>query len=459
MQDIESKTRLFEKKPVLNALLTLAVPTVAGQVILVIYNMADTFYIGLCGSDAMLTAVTVCLPSFMFLSAIANLFGVGGASAGARSMGASAPEDAKACGVFSFFGSLLATVIYCLLVRLFMNPFIDLLGGTHAAVHAYARQYMLCTVVIGGIASSANIFFSHLLRAEGYSLLAGFGISFGGVLNIVLDPLFMFRILQPGNEVLGAAAATALSNIIAAFFYISAILRIHKKLQILDFRPTKRALVPDIYLPVFSAGIPACVMTLFENISYAVMDKLISVYGTEMQAGIGVAKKVNMMAHSIVRGITQGALPLIAYNYASGNHKRMRAAMKWAAILSVGCATLCMVICLLFDPQLIGIFIRHESASLGYGAEFLEILCIGAPFSAAAYTVISFFQATGHGKRSFFLAILRKGLVDIPLMFLLGSFFSYHGIVSATPIADILCCITALFILRDFLKTHAAEVA
>ena len=225
--------------------------------------------------------------------------------------------------------------------------------------------------------------------------------------------------------------------------------------SVMRFAPSRRMLDDRIPADVMSTGLPACLMTLFENISYAVLDNLMSLAGTAMQAGIGVAKKVNMLAHCIVRGMAQGVLPLIGYNYASGNHRRMRSTVLISTLASVAMATLCMTVSLCFSRQLIGIFIQHGSDSVVYGARFLRILSLGGPFSACAYAFISFFQATGKGMKSFLLAILRKGLVDIPLMFILNNAMPIYGIVWATPIADVICCVTAIAFFTSFMRQHA----
>lgn len=442
---------LFEERSVPSAVFRLAFPTVVGQIILVIYNMADTFFVSLAGNDAMLAAVTVCMPAFMFLSAISNLFGVGGASVIARAIGAGKSERAKAASAFAFWGCLALTLFYSGLAYLGRDVFVDLLGGTNPLVHRNALQYLICTVVLGGVATSVSVLFSHLIRAEGRSVHASVGIALGGILNIGLDPLFMFVILEPGQEALGAAIATTLANVASLLYFIVILLHIHKR-SLLRFHPSKGMFEKNIPAQIFAAGLPACIMTLFENISYAVLDKLMSLAGLEMQAGVGVAKKVNMLAHCIVRGISQGALPLIAYNYASGNRTRMRESFRVAHMASIVTATLCMVLCLAFARPLIGLFIRRESASLKYGIDFLRILCVGGPFSASAYATISFFQATGEGGKSFLLAMLRKGIVDIPLMFLLSALIPIYGIVMATPLADALCCLVANIMFVHYIK-------
>lgn len=449
----EREKTLFEDVPVLEAIFKLAVPTVVGQIILVLYNMADTFFIGLTGSDAMITAATVCMPAFMFLQAISNLFGVGGASVISRALGARDLQRAKDTASFAFWGCAALTLVYSLGAWLFAGPFVDLLGGSNPLVHDYAVEYLTFTVVVGGLATSLNALLAHLVRSEGRSLQASIGVALGGVMNIALDPLFMFVLLPRGYETLGAAIATALSNAIALGYFLVVVLREGKR-SILRLSPLRlgKSLRSRIPADVLTTGLPACLMTLCENISYAVLDALMAVSGTALQAGLGVAKKVNMLAHSIVRGMSQGVLPLIGYNYASGDHKRMKASITLSMALSIAMAALCMTVSLVFSRQLIGLFIPGGSESVTYGAAFLRILCLGGPFSACAYALISFFQAVGKGMRSFLLAILRKGLLDIPLMFLLNRLLPIFGVVWATPITDVICCCISIAMFVAFLR-------
>lgn len=449
-----NKFDLFEKESVLKAVLNLAFPSIIGQIILVIYNMSDTLFVGMTKSDEMITAVTVCMPAFMILSAISNLFGVGAASVIARALGKQDADKAKFTSSFAIWGCILVTVLYSLGVLIFCDRFIDALGGTDPLVHAKAVEYMKCTIVAGGLVTSLSTLFSHVIRSYGCSVQASFGIGLGGILNIILDPIFMFVILPAGNEVLGAALATAISNLAALIYYIIYMSTNKKKLNI-SAKPSKEMFGSSIPVSVLRVGIAAFLMTLLENVSYAILDKLMAYSGTAAQAGIGVAKKVNMLAHSFVRGMSQGVLPLIAYNYASGNRKRMKKITTCSASISVGIALLCMIACLIFTKPLISVFIHVEGDSLNYGVIFLKILCLGAPFSAFAYTVISFFQATGKGIKSVILATLRKGILDIPLMFALYTAFPAYGIVVATPVTDTVCCIIAIILFVRFMRTHS----
>ena len=448
---------LFENSNVTQAILRMAVPTVIGQIILVIYNMADTFYIGQTGNDAMITAVTVCMPAFMFLSAISNLFGVGGASVISRSLGLGSGRQVSLASCFAFWGCLAVTGLYSLLAWLGRDLFVDLLGGTNPEAHRAAVDYLLYTVILGGTVTSTGVLMSHLIRAEGRALHASIGIALGGIMNILLDPLFIFVLLPPEKAAMGAALATSLSNLISLLYFVCMMLY-NRKHSFLSFRFTKDCFGMEIPGSIFTAGIPACVMTLFENVSYAVLDKLMSFNGIQMQAGIGVAKKVNMLAHCTVRGIAQGSLPLIGYSYAAKQYTRMRHAVRVSHNLAVATAAACMAVSLIWARPLISIFIHHASSSLDYGTAFLRILCVGGPFSASAYTYISFFQATGEGKKSFLLAILRKGVVDIPLMFLLQMMLPVFGIVLATPLADAVCCLAANLVFAAYIRNLSGEL-
>lgn len=453
---VANQRELFERKSVFSAVISLALPSIMGQIILVIYNMADTLFVGLTKSDEMLTAITVCMPAFMFLSAISNLFGVGGASVISRAMGREDDQKAKRTSAYAIWGCAAITLLYCVGVFLFMDPFINALGGKAQGVHDHAAQYLTAAVVLGGLPTSMNTLFSHLIRSGGNSTQAGIGIAIGGGLNIALDPLFMFVILDKEHAALGAAIATALSNVIALLYY-AVILILQKEKLSIRVRPSRGMFKERIPHDVFIVGLPACLMTLCENLSYAILDNLMAGTGaiaTAAQAGIGVAKKVNMLAHSFVRGMAQGVLPLIGYNYASGNRRRMKSVIFTSGAISIALALICLIANLTLSRHLIGIFIRTASDSLIYGARFLRILTVGAPFSAAAYTIISFFQATGRGGKSLILALLRKGILDIPLMFILRSSLPVYGIVWATPIADILCCAAAVILFIIFINRH-----
>lgn len=453
------RTEIFERHRTLPAVLQLGLPTIAGQIILVLYNLADAFFIGLTENDAKMIAVTVGMPAFMVLSAIANLFGAGGASAISRALGRQDEKRAVQSGSFAVWGAASVTLLYCLLIWLFADPVIDVLGGAHPSVHRAAKIYLLVTVALGGLCTAGSSLLAFLIRSEGHAAISGIGIMLGGLLNIGLDPLFMFVLLPPGQEVLGAAAATALSNLLSFLYFLLAFAWVRHRGSRLRFGFRPLFFRSDVPREVLLTGLSACLMTLFENVSYAVLDNRMMRAGLPCQAGIGVAKKLNMLSHSVTRGMAQGVLPFLAYNYAARHYGRLKRALGWAAGITVGLSLVNMSLCLIFSKPLSAAFLDETGDSVLFGARFLQILCLGAPFSAFSYIVISFFQAVNRNGQAFTLAVLRKGAVDIPLMLLLGLLFPVYGLVWATPLADLICCITASVLFLRWRRQHTKQAA
>lgn len=447
----EMDRELFEKGPVMRTILRLAVPSVAGQIILVVYNAADTYFVGLSDSPEMLAAVTLCMPAFMVLSAVSNLFGIGAASVIASSLGKGNARSASLACAFAVWGCTVLSLAYSALILGF-TPFIaGLLGARDPSAAFHAAGYLRIAVGAGGLITSLSALLSHIIRATGRSAHAGAGIIIGGILNIILDPLFMFVLMPRGREVEAAAVATMISNT-AALAYYALYLLIHRKGSIFSLRPSRAMFSSGIPSGIFSSGLPAFLMTLCENLSYALLGHMMASYGTAAQAGVGVARKINLLAHCTVRGIAQGVLPLIAFNYAAGKRIRCGKILKGAASLAIGVSLACAAVCLVSAGSLTGLFIDRGTEAFEAGKTFLRIMCVGAPFSAWAYTVISFFQAVGRMKHSLLLALMRKGIIDMPLMLVLSRTMGMYGIVCATPAADIICCASAIILYSVFMK-------
>lgn len=469
----EKEKQLFESAPVLKAIFKVALPSVLGQLILVFYNLADTYFVNLASQTpfyaeqgltaALQAGVGICMPIFMLLSAISNLFGIGASSVMSRSMGKKNYERARNASRFAFYGCLLTTIIYCLLVLAVLDPITNFLSGnSDPMTQEFARKYTIIAVISFGLPTAMNTLFSHIVRAEGKSLHASLGIAIGGLLNVFLDWIFIMY-LFPQDAVLGAALATGLSNVVALFYYVILYIKIRGKTNIsLKFK--KKMFNEGVPSEVLIIGLPACLMTFCENLSYLLLDanmalvSSVEAVNTAALAGVGAAKKVNMFAHSIARGMTQGVLPLIGYNKSSGKRVRMRKIFFTATGITLGISVVCMIINICAAGPLCSIFSLNQDA-LDLSQQYLIIFSIGAPFSAFAYSVISFFQAVGKAWRSLILALLRKGILDIPLMYILPfipgmNYVPGAAIVWATPIADILCCLTALVLIIIYLKHH-----
>ncbi len=416
---------IFESAPIPVAVMTLAVPTIITQLINIIYNFADTWYVGRTGSAAMVAALSVCMPVFVLLAAIANLFGIGGASVISRALGRKDLSYARKTFAFCFYAGIAASVAFGLLIALFRSRLIPVIGGDDAS-YQYIYDYMFWTMIIGAIPTVGNVLCGHLVRSVGAAKEAGFGMSMGGVLNIILDPLFMFVILPPGNEVTGAAIATCLSNTAALFYFLVYLYR-HRDHPVLSLSVSDFTVGEQIPANVVSIGIPAALATSMAMLSNIAANALVSEYGSSAVAGMGVAKKINMLAFNTTMGLTQGVLPLLGYNFGARNFNRLKKSI----------AT--------FAPVLVSFFIAEE-ASVSFGSSFLRVIALATPLASISYLTNTLFQATGRRLSSFFLSILRKGCMDIPLMFLFKSMFGMYGIVWATPTAETGSLIVAAFL-------------
>ena len=449
------KTALFETMPVGKALMTMAVPTIISQLITMIYNMADTFFIGLSNDPYKVAAASIMGVLFFMLNAMANLFGIGGGSLLSRLLGEKREEDARRVGVFSFYGSLAIAAVYALVCLLFTRPLAQLLGASDNTVD-YAVSYLFWAVVIGAVPSTLSLTMSHLLRSAGYSRESGTGLAIGGISNIILDPLFMFVLLPEGNEVTGAAVATMLSNVIALVYFLLVYRRLQGK-TVLSVSPKYIRLKRSLICNILSIGLPSFVTSLLANTTSIVKNNLTANYGDIEMAAYGIVLKADMLPLNIGMGLCQGMMPLVAYNYAAKNYPRMRSFTRAAQI--AGMVTACGFIVLfeVFAPQIIWLFIRDE-ATIAYGTNFLRIACLATPFMISNFQKIYCLQAMGKGKESLLLGVCRQGLLAIPTLLILNRLVGLYGVVSAQLLSDGMTFIIATLIYRKVYRGLQREI-
>ena len=444
-----NRTWIFEEAPIPQAVFTMAIPTIITQLINIVYNFADAWYVGRTGSAAMMAALSVSLPIFIIIQALANLFGIGGASAISRALGRRDAGRARKIFAFSLFGGLAAAVLYAAVVFFARPLMIPMIGGSEDS-YPYIYNYMFWTMVVGAIPTLGNALCGHLVRSIGAAREAGFGLSMGGVLNIILDPLFMFVLLPRGMEVTGAAIATCLSNTIALTYFLVFLYK-HRDNPVFTFSPADFTLEEGIPGEVFSIGTAAALQTFLAMISNICANKLVAEYGSAAVAGMGIAKKVNMIAFNTTLGLTQGVLPLIAYNYGAKRHERMQKTIRFTASVAVGFASCCTIFFRLFARQLITFFI-DEPASVEFGTQFLRVIAFAAPLCALSYMANTIFQAAGKRKYSLALSTMRKGVVDIPAMILFKMLMGLSGVTWATPFAEVTSAVTAAVLYLRFRK-------
>ena len=443
--------------PIPKALATLAIPTIISQLITMIYNLADTFFIGRTNNHEMVAAASLSFVLFFIMNALANLFGVGGGSLISRMLGAGREREAKLVCAFSFYGTILISLIYSLAALFFMEPMLRLLGASDATL-GYSSDYTLWVVVIGGVPTTLAVMMSHILRSEGYATLSSFGLGLGGVLNIALDPLFMFVILEPGLEVLGAGIATMISNIITLIFY-SVCFFVLRKRALISVSPRDAVegirFTPD----VMKVGCPSALGTLLACVSNICVNNLVSSsYGDYEMAAMGIVKKIDMLPMNVGMGLCQGMMPLVAFNYASKDYKRMREAARCARLYGIVFAILCIIAFEIFAGDIVLFFIE-DAETVRLGTYFLRVCCVATPLMISNIQFTYTFQAMGKGTESLFLSICRQGLVNIPLLYIMNALFMMDGILWTQIVADIITLTISVILYTRFNRRLNAEIS
>lgn len=432
---------IFEDVPVPRAIAALALPTVVSQLISTVYNLADTFWVGRLGDPIQLAALSLIFPTQMLLTALGNLFGIGAGTVISRRLGSRDLRGASDASVFSIYCGVSAAVLFSLVFLLFRPQCLDILGVT-PAVTDYVNTYLNIAVLFGSVPSIFNMLIANMIRGEGMSRQASIGLSLGGILNIILDPFFVLP-FGFGMEIRGAALATLISTLVSSAYFIVLLLRRRGK-TVISFMPRFFKAARSSGRSVVLAGVPAFFQVLMAALSNLALNSLMISYGEIAEAAIGVTKKIDSIPMGMLSGLSQGAVPLIAYNYGSGDRDRMRRSLRVTLVCCLTVSLIAVAIVEIFARRLTGFFIS-DTQTIAYGAVFLRLHCASAPFMAVTFSMLSFFQATNENRQSFALSLIRKGVVDIPLMFLLNMVIPIYGIIACQPITDTVsaaCAIT-----------------
>ena len=450
MKSRTDRTEVFETMPIPRAVGRQIIPAIASQMIALVYNLADTYFVGMLNDPKETAAVTVVYSSFVMLTAISNLFGVGGASALSRALGKKSPENAKGIAALSFWGGLGAAVLFSLLFLAFADPIL-VLCGAEPEIFDTAYRYALWVVVIGGPGTILNTLLSNLVRAEGKAAAAAAGVSLGGILNIVLDPFFVLpRFLGLGAA--GAGIATAFSNLAAALYFLIYIVWKRKKTMV-NISPARLRHAGRYLKAILTSGFPSAVQYALTVVAIGAQSKFVARYTTEAVAALGIVKKLDQLPLYFSIGVSNGLLPLLAYNYSAGNQERRRGIFRLGCGVSLGFSLLCLVVYESLAPWLVTLFIS-DSATIRYGAGFLRCMVTAMPMMSVCYPMIIQFQAMGKFKASMVCSVLRKGVLDIPLLFLMNSLFGLYGCMWVQPIVDTVSLAAAGCFYRNMRKTE-----
>lgn len=445
----QRKTELFENTPVRTALAKMSLPTIMSQIITLIYNIADTWFIGRTDNPYMIGAANLVLTVFLVSASLSNVFGAGGGSLVVRLLGQKREDEARKAASYSLTMAALCAAVFSLLCLLLLNPLLRLLGASENTI-GYARQYLLFVVVIGALPTVLSITMSALLRNVGYSREAATGLGLGGILNILLDPLFMFVLLPDGYQVMGAAIATLLSNVFTTVYFIFVYRRVRRTSVLsLPRRPEKpeRASLQSLY----TVGIPAGLSLFLYDLTNIVINRLSASHGDIELAAVGIVLKVERLPLNICVGICMGMMPLIAYNYASGNRKRMKAFFSAARTAGLLVSVVCVALYRVFAADAVRLFIK-DAQTVSLGTRFLQARCFATPFMFLSFHMVHFMQAVDRGRVSFRLAVIRQLALNIPILFLMDALLGMTGVVWTQTIADAINVVISYVIYRRVLQ-------
>ena len=429
---------VFRDMPPAKALWTFALPSVISALVLLIYNLADTYFIGRVGDPYMVAAVSLVLPIYNICFAISNLFGVGGGTLIARLMGAQDPEEGKKVSGFSVVSSVLAAALFSLIIGVFMDSILYLLGASENTI-GFARQYTFWVVVIGAYPTVLNLTLSNLAKNAGLSKEAGISSTACAILNIILDPLFMFVILPEGMEVIGAAVATMTSCTVNAVVFVIIFLR-NKDSSLLRLLPTKGLPRRSSIASIISVGIPAALSLFLFDLTSIVLNKLAAGHGDIPLAAIGIVVKAERIPLNICTGLCMGMVPLVGYSYAAGNYDRMKKILHTTEKHGYIISLICIVLYEIFAGSIMSLFIS-DAETVSLGTSYLRVRCLATIVMFASFHFVNFFQGVGMGKQALALAVIRQLVCNIPLLLILNHFFGMNGVVWTQFIAD---SITAL---------------
>ena len=428
---MNSRTGLskFDSMPVSKAVIKNVIPSVVSALMVLVYNLADTFFIGLTGDDLQVAAVSLATHVFMLFMTVGTLFGIGGMSVISRSFGAGRDDYAKKVSSFCMWGSITIGAAISALSIIFMDDLLLILGAsadTWEPTKNFLSIVMLCGpfMVAGGC-------FSNILRSEGQTTKAMMGMLVGNITNVILDPIM---ILGLGWGIEGAAIATVIGSMVGLTYYIVYFLRAKSRLSV---SPRDFSMGDGVAASVFAIGSPAALGPFFMSLSQITMNRLMAGYDDLAIAAAGVAVKSIMVIGMLSIGFSQGIMPLLGYCVGAKNWTRYKEILKFSVMSSTVLCLAMTALCYISNDALIGTFLT-EYRSFEYGIRFAKILLSTAFMSGAFFSMISAIQAMGASIPALILNLCRQGFIYIPALFALRALLGVYGLIWAQPVSDVL---------------------
>lgn len=445
----DKTTEIFRNAPVPKAVLSNAVPSIISMIMVLAYNLADTFFIGQTKNAYMVAAVSVATPAFLIFMAIGMLFGIGGTSLISRMLGEGKNQKAKSVSSFCFWTGLVIGIISMFLIWILINPICRLVGASDETM-GYTSQYLDILAVSVPFLIISNMF-SNIIRSEGYAQKAMIGMIIGNVANIVLDPVM---ILFLGWNVAGAAIATTIGNILASVYYL---IHLVSRNSILSINPKYYKASGGIATGVLAIGVPASFNSILMSTSNIIINNLMKAYGDMAVAGLGVAMKVNMIVVMLLIGLGTGIQPLLGYCFGAKNKKRYTDVLKFSLCLALGMSIVMTIICYLGAGPLVTAFLDNADA-YSFGFKFSRIYIISGPVLGILFVMINAIQSTGAALPSLILSISRQGLLFIPILFIINAVSdTAQMLVFAQPVTDYLATAFSILLFIITYKKYFKE--
>lgn len=453
---MKDNTKVFEEYSVPAAVRTLAVPSMLGMLINIVYNLADTFFVGQTGDANQVAAVSVTMPLFLLFIACGNLFGVGGCAFVSRSLGEGNRDKVKTISAFCIYSAIALGIVMTVVFLVFKEPILYAIGASDITV-GYASDY-LKYVAIGSPFIVTAVMVGNLVRGEGAAKESMFGSVIGQLVNIVLDPIFilnagdnLFGFKMPfglGQGVAGAAIATVIGNVVTVVYFLIYFLR---GKSILSITPKRYSAKNGIAKGVITVGMPATINNLLMSFSNILINVFLQAYGDDAVAAMGVAMKANMLVTMLQLGLAQGIQPLIGYCYGAGNYKRMKKSMGFSCVCNIILGTVVTIIYFIFTRQVVELFIDNENV-VHYGVLMLRALMASGPVIGCMFVLNFSFQGMGKGVQSMILSLGRQGVIYFPLLIIMNKFVGLEGIIWAQAAADFACVIMSVIMFIFVMK-------
>ncbi len=439
----DKRIYLLQEAPISKAINSMAWPAIVSFLVMAIYNVVDTMFVAWIGTEA-IGAVQVVMPLMLLTTAMGLTFGIGSASYLSRLLGKGNKDLASRVATTAFYSVMIVGVVYSVSVFAFKAPVLEFFGATDGILDLSVTY--VSYILLGTTFTVGNMTLNNLLRSEGSAKLSMLGMAIGSVLNIILDPIFIFVF---GWGVAGAAVATSISQVVTWLILFTRFYFGHTivKVGLRFFKPTR-----TIYNEIFKIGLPTFFRQLLFSFSIGLLNQGAVTYGgAELLAALGIVSKIYMLPMYTLFGLAQGMQPVAGYNIGAGNKSRVLQSVRYTMTAAFVISAVSCVLLIPLSRLLMTGFNATDNVA-AYGSAGLAFYAVSLCFMSISNTIGVFYQALGKGPQAMLMAVTRQGLFFIPVILLLPRLIGYRGILMSQLIADVLTFLLALAMFLPFIK-------